>query len=161
MFEINPGLMIWTSITFVALVIVLTKFAWKPMLTMIAKREEQIREALTQAEKARAEAAEMMRQNEQNLARAEDEYRRILREGKEMAEKLKDEIVSKARVQAEQELLKAQEEIQRSLEAARQELKSEVAELAIRAAEKILNESLDAQKHKNIIDSVLRQLPKN
>lgn len=161
MFDINPGLTIWTTVTFVALVIVLGKFAWKPMLAMIAKREEQIRDALAQAEKARAEAAEMMKQNEQNLARAEAEYQRILREGKAMAEKMKDEIVAKARQQAEQELLRAQEEIQRNIEAAKQQLQNEVADLAIRAAEKILDETLDAQKHKKVIDGVLKQLPKN
>jgi len=161
MFEINPGLIIWTSVTFVALVIVLGKFAWKPMLGMISKREDQIRDALTQAEKARAEAAEMMRQNEQNIARAEAEYQKIIREGKTLAEKLKDEIVAKAQQQAEQELARAEEEIQRNIEAAKQQLRTEVADLAIRAAEKILEENLDAQKQKKLIDSVIDKLPKN
>lgn len=161
MFEVNPGLIIWTSVTFVALVIVLGKFAWKPMLTMIRQREEQIRDAVTQAEKARAEAAEMLKQNEQNLARAEAEYQKILREGKALAEKMKEEIVAKARQQAEQELARAQEEIQRNIETAKEQLRNEVADLAIKAAEKILEENLDAQKHKKLIDSVLQQLPKN
>lgn len=161
MFEINPGLIIWTSVTFVALVIVLAKFAWKPMLSMINQREEQIRDALSQAEKARAEAAEMLRQNEQNMARAEAEYQKVIREGKALAEKIKEEIVTKARQQAEQELARANEEIQRNIEAAKQQLRDEVADLAIKAAEKILEENLDAQKQQKLIDKVIQQLPKN
>ncbi|HOV98612.1 MAG TPA: F0F1 ATP synthase subunit B [Bacteroidota bacterium] len=161
MFEINPGLIIWTCVTFILLVIVLGKYAWKPMMGMISKREDQIRDALTQAEKARAEAAEMMRKNEQNIARAEAEYQKIIREGKALAEKLKDEIVAKAQQQAEQELARAEEEIQRNIEAAKQQLRTEVADLAIRAAEKILEENLDAQKQKKLIDSVIDKLPKN
>lgn len=161
MFEINPGLIIWTSVTFVALVIVLAKFAWKPMLSMINQREEQIRDALSQAEKARAEAAEMLKQNEQNMARAEAEYQKVIREGKALAEKIKEEIVTKARQQAEQELVRANEEIQRNIEAAKQQLRNEVADLAIKAAEKILEENLDAQKQQKLIDKVIQQLPKN
>ena len=101
MFEINPGLIVWTTITFILLASVLGKFAWKPMLKMLGEREDQIRNALAQAEKARTEAAEMMKQNEKNLSRAEAEYQKMIREGKALAEKLKEDIVAKARQQAE------------------------------------------------------------
>ena len=97
MFEINPGLIVWTTVTFVVLAALLAKFAWKPMLKMLGEREDQIRSALTQAEKARTDAAEMMKQNEKNLARAEAEYQKMIREGRALAEKLKEDIVAKAR----------------------------------------------------------------
>lgn len=161
MFDINPGLIIWTIITFVLLVAVLSKYAWKPMLQALHEREERIRSALEQAEKARAEAAELLKQNERNMARAEEEYQKAIREGKALAEKLKEEIVSKAKQQARRELQLAKEEIQRDIDAAKQHLRSEVADLAIKAAEKILDETLDQQKHKKLVDSFLNQLPKN
>jgi F-type H+-transporting ATPase subunit b len=161
MFEINPGLIIWTIVTFVILAAVLAKFAWKPILAMLSERENQIRDALAQADKARSEAAEMMKQNEQNLARAEAEYQKMVREGKMLAEKMKEEIVAKARQQADQVLARANDEIQRNLEAAKQQLRAEVADIAIKAAEKILDESLDEQKQKKIIDKFINQLPKN
>lgn len=161
MFEINPGLIVWTTVTFVVLAALLAKFAWKPMLKMLGEREDQIRSALTQAEKARTDAAEMMKQNEKNLARAEAEYQKMIREGRALAEKLKEDIVAKARQQAELELTRAQEEIQRNLESAKLQLRSEVADLAIRAAEKILDETLDEAKQKNLVDKFINQLPKN
>ena len=161
MFEINPGLTIWTTVTFILLAAVLAKFAWKPMLKMLGEREDQIRNALAQAEKARTEAAEMMKQNEKNLSRAEAEYQKMIREGKALAEKLKEDIVAKARQQADQELTRANEEIQRNLESAKMQLRSEVADLAIQAAEKILDETLDEQKQKVLVDKFINQLPKN
>lgn len=161
MFDINPGLMVWTVITFVLLAIVLGKYAWKPLLQALNEREGKIRDSLDEAEKARSEAAELLKQNEKNLARAEEEYQKIIREGKTLAEKLKDEIVVKAQQQAQRQLQQAKDEIQRDIEAAKQQLRNEVADLAIQAAGKILDETLDAQKHKKVVDNVLNQLPKN
>lgn len=161
MFDINPGLMVWTIVTFILLAFVLGKYAWKPLLKSLHDRENAIRDALDQSEKARAEAAELLKQNEKNMARADEEYQKALREGKALAEKLKEEIVTKARQQAQQELQHAKEEIQRDIDAAKQQLRNEVADLAIKAAEKILDENLDPAKQKKLVDSVLNQLPKN
>ena len=161
LFDTNPGLIIWTIISFLVLLIVLAKFAWKPILKMLGDREGQIRTALEQAERARTEAAEMIKQNEKNLARAEEEYQKMIREGKAVAEKIKDEIVVKAKQQAQQELKQAAEEIQRNVEAAKLQLRSEVADLAIQATEKILEETLDENKQKKLTDSVINNLPKN
>jgi F-type H+-transporting ATPase subunit b len=161
MLEINPGLVLWTIISFTLLVAVLGKFAWKPILKALEEREDKIQSALDQADRARAEATELLKQNEQNMARAEQEYQKMIRESKEMAEKLKEEIVGKARQQAQHELQRANEEIQRSVDVAKQQLRTEVADLAIKVAEKILDESLDGQKQKKMVDSFLDQLPKN
>ena len=161
MFDINPGLGIWTSVVFVLLVLVLGKFAWKPLLQSLKDREDKIRDSLEQAERARAEAAELIKQNERNMARAGEEYQRVVQEARAMGEKMKEEIVNKARTQAQQELHNAKEEIQRDVDAAKQQLRTEVADLAIKAAEKILDENLDAGKQKKIIDNVLNELPKN
>jgi F-type H+-transporting ATPase subunit b len=159
MFDINPGLMVWTVATFVVLLIVLSKFAWKPLLKSLKDREDTIRQALEMAEKARSDAGELLKQNEKNLAKAEDEYQKIIREGKAFAEKLKEEVVAKAHQQAQREVQQAKEEIQRDVDAAKQQLRTEVADLAIQAAGKILDETLDAQKHKKIVDNFLNQLP--
>jgi F-type H+-transporting ATPase subunit b len=161
LFDTNPGLIVWTILSFLVLLIVLGKFAWNPILKMLGDREGQIRSALEQAERARTEASEMMKQNEKNLARAEEEYRKMIREGKAFAEKMKDEIVVKAKQQAQQELKQAAEEIQRNVEAAKLQLRSEVAGLAIQAAEKILEETLDENRQKKLTDSVINKLPKN
>lgn len=161
MLELNPGLIIWTIVSFVLLVAVLGKYAWKPIIAALAEREGKIRSALEQADCARAEAADLLKKNEEAMARAEQEYQKMLREGKAMAEKLKEEIVGKARQQAQQEIERASEEIQRSVDSARHQLRTEVADLAIKAAEKILTETLDEPKQKKMVNSFLDQLPKN
>jgi len=161
MLEINPGLVLWTIISFVILVAILGKYAWKPIIKALGEREDAIRSALAQADRARSEAADLLKKNEESMARADQEFQNMLREGREMAEKVKEEIVTKARQQAQQELQRATEEIQRNVESARQQLRTEVADLAIKAAEKILDESLDAQKQKKMVNSFLDQLPKN
>jgi F-type H+-transporting ATPase subunit b len=161
LFDTNPGLIVWTIISFLVLLIVLAKYAWNPILKMLGDREGQIRTALEQADRARTETAEMMKQNEKNLARVEEEYQKMIREGRAFAEKIKDEIVVKAKQQAQHELKQAAEEIQRNVEAAKLQLRSEVADLAIKATEKILEETLDENKQKKLTDSVINKLPKN
>ena len=161
LFDTNPGLIVWTIVSFLVLLIVLAKYAWNPILKMLGDREGQIRTALEQADRARMEAADMMKQNEKNLARAEEEYQKMIREGRALAEKLKDEIVTKAKQQAQQEIKQATEEIQRNVEAAKLQLRTEIADLAIQATEKILEETLDENKRKRITDSAINKLPKN
>lgn len=161
MFEINPGLLVWTIVTFVCLTLVLAKYAWKPMLKALNDREDKIRSALAEADRARTEAAELLKQNEKNLARAEEEYQKLVHEGRMLAEKMKEEIITKAKQQAQHEIKLANEEIQRNIEAAKQQLRVEVADLAIKVAEKILDETLDEKKQKKIVDTLMNQLPKN
>lgn len=161
MFDINPGLSIWTTVVFVLLVIVLGKFAWKPLLKSLQDREEKIRESLEQSERARAEAAELLKQNERAMAKADEEYQKIVREARALGDKMREEIVAKANQQAQQQLQAAKEEIQRDIDAAKQQLREEVADLAVKAAGKILDETLDPTKHRKIIDKAVEQLKRN
>ena len=159
MFELNPGMAVWTTVIFVLLILVLGRYGWKPLIRTLQDREDKIRDALGQAEKARMEASELLKQNEVNRSRAEEEYQKIVRDARAMAEKMKDEIVAKARQQAQREIDVAKDEIGRDLESAKQELRGEVADLAVRIAEKILDESIDRAKHTRIIDDYLKSLP--
>ena len=161
MLSINPGLIVWTIITFVTLLLVLRKFAWKPLLEALHKREEHVRSSLERAEQAKQEAQHLIEENRKQLARAEDESRRILNEGRVLAEKLKGEIVDKANQQARKMVDQAKQEIERDKELALSQLRAEVANLAILAAERILGETLDANKHRKVVDDMMRELPKN
>ncbi len=161
MLEINPGLIVWTIVSFAILVAILGKFAWKPIISALTEREDKIRSALEQADRARSEAADLLKKNEETMARAEQDFQKMMRESKEMAEKVKNEIVNKAHQQAQQEIQRATEEIQHNVDSARLVLRSEIADLAIKVAEKILDESLDAPKQKKMVSTFLDQLPKN
>jgi len=157
----NPGLIIWTIITFVMLLVILKQFAWKPILSALQQREEGVRQSIDRAEQARTEAERLLEENRLQLQRAEQEGHRILAEHRALAEKLKEEIIEKANQQSRRMVDQARLEIERDKESALAELRGEVAHLAIQAAGKILDETLDEGKHRKIVDSYLKGLPKN
>ncbi len=161
MLELNPGLIAWTIITFLLLVTVLRTFAWKPILGALKTREEGIRTTLERAEEARNEAARLLEEHRRQLQQAEQEGHRIMSESRALGDKLKEEIVTQAHQQSRRMIDQAKEEISRDKDAALSQLRSEVASLAITAAEKILDESLDDARHRKIVDAYLNQLPKN
>lgn len=161
MLDINPGLIIWTMITFALLVVVLGKFAWKPILQALQAREHEIADALKKAEEAKKDAERMMQENRIAMDKASNETARLIAEGRAMAEQLKNDIVAKANESAKKMLEQAKDEISREKDAAMSQLRSEVAELSITVAEKILDESLDGAKQKKMVDKVLQQLQKN
>jgi len=161
MLDPNPGLIIWTIITFILLLFILKKFAWKPLLGALQKREELVKNSLQRAEQAKNEAEKLLEENRKQLNRADEAGKQIVNEHRALAEKLKDEIVEKAKQQSRLMSKEASLEIQRNKEAMLIELKGEVANLAIQAAEKILEETLDENKQRKLVDSFLRKLPKN
>jgi len=161
MLDINPGLIIWTIVTFVLLVFVLGKFAWKPLLQALQSREQEIADALRKAEEAKKDAERMIQENKALMEKANNETARLIAEGRAIAEQLKSDVVAKAHENAKKLLEQAKDEIGRERDAAVQQLRSEVADLAVSAAEKILDETLDSAKQKKMIDSVMKQLQNN
>jgi len=155
--DIDPGLIIWTIVTFVVLLFVLRAVAWKPILAMIDEREESIQSSLEEAEQARQEAEETLKEYEQKLDEARKEGREIIAESKESAEKIKSEIVSEAEKQKRQMVEQARKEIDAEREKAIQDIKSSVADIAIAAASKIINKQLSVEAHKEIIEQSLQQ----
>lgn len=161
MLDPNPGLIVWTIITFVLLLLILRKFAWKPILKALHDREHSIRDMFDHAETARVEAEKTLEENRRQLARAGEESQKILSEGRALGDKLKQEIMEQAHQQAKRMVEQARQEIQRDKDVAIAQLREEVATIALQAAGKILEEDLDDAKHRKIIDSSLQQLPKN
>jgi F-type H+-transporting ATPase subunit b len=161
MLDINPGLILWTIITFIILLFILGKVAWKPLVNALQAREQSIRDALLKAEEARKEAERLLAENTQAMKHANEETSRILKEGRELAEQIKNEIVTNAHESAKTMMGQAKEDIQREKETALLQLKNEVADLAMNAAEKIIDETLDEAKQKKLVDKVLQSLPKN
>jgi F-type H+-transporting ATPase subunit b len=157
----NPGLIIWTIVTFVLLLLILRKVAWKPLLEILSKREESVKNALEKAEKAQNDAERIFRENQKALERVNVEGQKILNESRIFAEKLKDDIVDKANQQSRKMLDAAKEEIARDKEAAMFQLRSEIATIAIGAAGKIIDETLDESKHRKLVDSYMKELPRN
>ncbi|HSR19148.1 MAG TPA: F0F1 ATP synthase subunit B [Ignavibacteriaceae bacterium] len=159
--DVNPGLIFWTFITFLILLFVLKKVAWKPILTALDQREASIRESIERAEQAKAEAQKILDENKSNLAKAEDESRKLIEQSREYAEKMKNQILQEGKVQSKKIIEDAAAEIERRKEAAFNELKNQIADIALLAAEKLLNEKLDPQASKKITDKYINEITKN
>jgi len=158
MLEINPGLIVWTIITFVIVMVILRLTAWKPLLAALAAREESIRSSLQQAEDARAQAQKLLEENRRQLALAEEQSQRLIREGRDMGERLKSELLEKANSSARTLIDQAKEEIQREKETALTKLRAEVSDLAIAIAGKVLDENLDVPKQRSLADAAMRDI---
>ncbi|MBV6479477.1 MAG: ATP synthase subunit b [Ignavibacteria bacterium] len=159
--SVNPGLIIWQLVIFVILLFILKKIAWKPLLTSLHSREQHISDSIEKAEKLHEDAKSLVEQHKQNLAEANSQSMKIINDSKEMANKLKDEIVSKAQEDSRKLIEQAKAEIKHEKETAMADLRNEVSDLAIKAAEKILQDNLDEAKQKKIVNDFISQIPKN
>jgi F-type H+-transporting ATPase subunit b len=159
--SVEPGLMIWTVIIFLILLFLLKKYAWKPLLNSLNNREQGIKDTIDRAEKLREEAEKILEENKKRLEAADDQSRKIINESKELAEKLKSELIAKTGEETNRMIQQAKSEIDREKQAAIDKLKDEVGSLAVQAASKIIDENLDEKKQKKILESFINQIPKN
>ncbi len=159
--SVNGGLAFWTTVTFILLLLVLSKFAWKPILGALKQREDAIKDSLEQAEKAKEEAKKILAENQSSLAKAEEESKKIIEQSKQFAEGLKEQILKESREQAKKMIEDATAEIERKKDSAFDELKGQIAEISVKAAEKILKENLDADKNKVIVNKYINEISKN
>jgi len=146
--EINPlvlpdiGLVFWNTIAFLVLLIVLGKFAWKPMLKAISDREQGIEESLAKADKMKADIAAMQNENEALLAKAREERATLIKDAKEASEKMIAEAKDKAKSEYERIVADAQVAITQQKNAALTEVKNQVGSLVVDVAEKVLRREL-------------------
>ncbi|PLX09239.1 MAG: ATP synthase F0 subunit B [Marinilabiliales bacterium] len=156
------GLVFWMLLSFSIVLIILKKYAWKPILKMLKERETSIESALTAAEEAKNEMAKLKADNDKILAEARLERDSILKEARE----IKDKIVGEAKEQANAEASKILNESKQQLELqksqAMTEIKNEVAKLSIEIAEKILRKDLSKEsKQEELIEDLLKDIKFN
>jgi len=144
--EFSIGLFFWQTVIFIFLILLLKKFAWKPILDAVNEREEGIKNALLSAEKAKEEMASLQSDNEETLKKARSERDSLLKEAREIKQQLIDEAKSEAKSEAKKIISQAQETIQNEKNAAIVDLKNQVAGLSIDIAEKVLKEKLSEDK---------------
>ena len=151
------GLIFWTTIVFLLLLIVLKKFAWKPILTAVDERNKSIEDALKAADKAKKEILALNTDNERILIQAKKERDVLLKEGREIKDNIIAEAKDKAKLEADKILITAKEQINNEKMKAITELKNQVAEMSIDIAEKILKSELsDKNKQKELIAGALK-----
>lgn len=158
--EINPlvlpdiGLVFWNTIAFLILLVVLGKFAWKPMLKGINEREQGIEDALKKADKMKAEMATMQGETEALMQKAREERAVLVKEAKEQSEKMIAEAKDKAKNEYDRILADAQLAITQQKNAALTDVKNQVGALVIEVSEKILRRELSnkAEQEKHIAE---------
>ena len=151
------GLIFWTTIVFLLLLIVLKKYAWKPILAAVDERNKSIEDALKAADKAKKEMLALNTDNERILMEAKKERDILLKEGREIKDNIIAEAKEKAKTEADKILITAKEQINNEKMKAITELKNQVAEMSIDIAEKILKSELsDKNKQKELIAEALK-----
>lgn len=159
--SVDTGLFWWVLVTFLLFILLISKFAWGPILGALTEREENIKNSLDAAEKALAQARDVAQQNDKALREAEAEAQKIRRAAAEQAEALRADRIEKAKAEAEKLLDDARKTIDAEKKLALQQLRSEVGALAILAAEKILSSEINAEKNKKLVDDFVGTLNKN
>ena len=157
----HVGLIIWTIITFLVVLIVLKKFAWPQLLAALDEREKRISDALAAAEQARQEAEEVLREHRQQLAAADEEARKVVAEAREAGANVRQTIVSQAREEAERMLDQARTSIESEKRAAIAELRRETANLAVQAAGALIDANLDDEKNRGLVDDFIARIPES
>ena len=153
-----PSLIVYL-VNFVILLGVLYAVGYKPILRMLDQRSERIRESVETAERVRQEAANQQEEMEKRLQEARQEGQGLLAQAREMAERYREEEREKARQEAESFIARARDEIQRERDGAIEQVRRQFAELAIIAAEQVIERSLDPTTHRDIIEKVLEGSP--
>ena len=142
-------------LNFTILLIVLSKFAYKPILKILDDRSSNIKDSLELADKVSEESAQQQAQLDDQLVEARKQGQAIIEDARSAAEKLSDQEREKSKKDAEEFLVKAKNDIERERDSAMDELRSNFGGLAVSAAEQIIQRSLDENTHKDIIDNVL------
>jgi F-type H+-transporting ATPase subunit b len=155
----SVGTIFWMLLFFSFILLILKKFAWKPILNSLKDREKTIGDALHSAELAKEEMAKLKADNQKILAEARQERDLLMKEARAM----KDKIIQDAQEQAQQEANKIVEAARHSIEnekkSAINDIKTQIALLSVTVAEKIIREKLDGNsKHNDLIDSLLKDV---
>ena len=160
--QVDPGLYIWTIVIFLALAFLLMKFAWKPLLAMLEKREDNIRQSLLDAGKARDDLVNVKEDTEKLLSEARTESQAIVAAGKKTAKRMKDEIIDKAQTKSDALLVDAKKQIEIEKDRAIADVKMEVVNLSMEVAKKLIRKNLTKEDNLKLINESLSSInPKN
>ena len=158
MFKAEPGLIIWTLISFFILLILLKKVAYPQILKAMKNREDTIRHQLEEAQKTRKEAETLLEDYKRQLAEARSEAQKVINEGKELGEHMRKEVIQKAQEDSNQIVKRAQEEIELQKQKALLELQEKIADLSIMAASKVINKTLNPEDHRRLVEEYISKV---
>lgn len=154
----NGGLMFWTFVIFVVVLIVLTKFAFKPITRAVEARERALEEAIEFAKRDREEAARLLEDHRRLIDEAHTEAQHVIAEGRASGEKVRADVIERAHREQQLVLERARQEIQNERDQAIVELRREAVNLAIRAAGRVIEKNLDDETNRQLVESFLASI---
>jgi F-type H+-transporting ATPase subunit b len=156
--KLDPGLLLWTIITFSVLLLLLWKTAWKPIVDALDSRAEKVRGDIDHADKARQDAEKILAEHKELMSNAKQEASDIIEKGKDAAEKIKNEIIEKATSEANTLAVKVKKEISLSKDKALAEIKTEIVLLSTEIASKIIQKNLNPEDQNNLVKETLDEI---
>ena len=152
------GLQIWTLVSFLILLALLAKFAFKPIAAALDRRGQLIKSQIDEAAKSRDEAKKLMDDYQKQLAAARAEAGKIIEEARGLGEKVRKEVVDKASAEASAVVTRAQEEIIRQKEKGIQEMKDTIASLSVQIAGRVIGKEVNEATHKQLVENLIKDL---
>ena len=156
--QVDPGLFIWTILTFLVLVALLGKFAWRPLLAALDSRQEAIKKSLQDAELAKQELAKLQQESAKIIGQARIEADSIVAKTLADAERLREELKTKAREEADAMVRNAEQQIQLQTRQALQDIREQVADIAVMVASKLIERNLAKEDNDRLIAETLKQI---
>jgi F-type H+-transporting ATPase subunit b len=154
----DPGLFIWTILTFLVLVALLAKFAWRPLLAALDSRQEAIQKSLDDADKAKQELARLQQESAKIIEQGRIEADLILTKTRSDAERLREDLKTKAKEEADSMVRNAEQQIQLQTRQALQDIRQEVADVAVMVASKLIERNLVKEDNDRLITETLKQI---
>ena len=154
----DPGLFIWTIVTFLVLLALLAKFAWRPLLQALERRQDMIRKSLDDAQQAKQELERLHAESAQMIRKARAEAEAIVSASRSDAERVREEMKQKARAEADAIVRNAERQIQLELGRALQQIRHEAVDLSVMIASKLLRRNLSKDDNEKLIDEALQQI---
>lgn len=156
--RVEPGLIFWTIVTFLMLLAILWKFAWNPILGALEARERAIQKTIEDAERLQQEAQALLEEHEKRLAEAREERNKIIEEARRAGDHLKSDVLEKARQEADKTMARAKRQIELETEQALLTIRDQAADLAIRAAERVIERALTEEDHRRLAREAVAEL---
>ncbi len=157
--EFNPGLMIWTVVTFLLTFVALRLVAWKPILGALSEREGRIRNSLKAAERAKRGAEAAIAENKASMEASLRRSQELVVEARQEAERVRAQAREDAREEARKILEEGRKQLEAERRAAEAEIRREAVGLAIQAAEQLIRKNLTAEDNREFVESFLEGLP--
>ena len=154
----DPGLFIWTIVTFLALLWILTRFAWKPLLNALENRQEMIRKSLDDAEQAKQELERVQQESAKIVAKARADAETIVANSRSDAAKLREELRQKARAEADTILQDTEKQIRQETDRALSQIRHEAVDVSLMIASKLIQRNLSKEDNDALIEDTLKQI---